>query len=108
MARSALLELLRSTARSGSLRKDVLVLAISYDQHPLAGAFTHHEFEPVIPGIDRDERDRAIVILSRCHGASPLAEIECSDSVLGQHGKLTEFLAGIPPCQTSHRRRCSR
>ena len=50
--------------RSGSLRKDVLVLAITDNQHPLAATLTHHEFEPVISGIDRDERDRPIVILS--------------------------------------------
>jgi len=95
---------------AGTESEEVLRLCASleqYSKHPLAGAFTHHEFEPVIPGIDRDKRDRAIVILSRCHSAFPLAEIECSDSVLGQHRKLTEFLAGIPFCQTSHRRRCS-
>ena len=32
-------------ARSGSLRKDILVLAITNDRHPLVGTFTHHEFE---------------------------------------------------------------
>jgi hypothetical protein len=38
-------------ARSGRLLEDVLVLAISYDQHKLAGAFPYHEFEAVSPGI---------------------------------------------------------
>jgi len=33
-------------ARSGGLRKNVLVLAIADDQYPLAAAFTHHKFEP--------------------------------------------------------------
>src|SRR5208282_6390213 len=87
-------------ARSGNFGKDVLVLAIAYDQHPLAGAFSHHEFEPAMGGIDRDERGRTVVIRPRRHRAFPLAEIECGHSVLVQHGQLTEFLAGIPLCQT--------
>src|SRR5208282_3438775 len=83
-------------ARSGNFGKDVLVLAIAYDQHPLAGAFSHHEFEPAMGGIDRDERGRTVVIRPRRHRAFPLAEIECGHSVLVQHGQLTELLAGIP------------
>src|ERR1035438_10634504 len=51
-------------ARSSNLGKDVLVLAIAYDQHPLAGAFSHHEFEPAIGGVDRDELGRTVVIRS--------------------------------------------
>src|SRR5882757_7039075 len=95
-------------AWSGSLRKDVLMLAISYDQHSLADAFTYYEFESVIGGIDRDERNRAIVIFPRCHLAFPLAEIEDGYTVLVQHGELTKFLTEIPLRQTSHQHRCSR
>ncbi len=41
--------------RSGSLGKDVLVLAIPYNQHPLASALTYHEFKRCIRGVDRDK-----------------------------------------------------
>ncbi len=38
-----------------NFRKDVLMLAIADDQRPLSGTFIHHEFEPGIGGIYRDE-----------------------------------------------------
>src|SRR5271155_5477812 len=90
--------------RSRRLGENVLVLAITDDQHPFPGAFTLHEFKPVVGGIDGDERDRAIVILSRCYRALPLAEIECGYAALAQHLKLTQFLAVIALCQSRHER----
>src|ERR1700691_1007232 len=90
--------------RSSRFRKNVLVLTIPDDQHPLPTTFTLYEFEPVIGGIDGDERDGTVVILSRCDGTFPLAKIECRYSALAPHLKFTQFPAGIALCQTSHQR----
>src|ERR1700677_3021338 len=88
--------------RSSRFHENVLVLSITDDQHPLPATFTLYEFEPVVGGIDGDERDGAVVILSRCHRTFPLAEIGCGDSALAPHLKFTQFPAGIALCQTSH------
>src|SRR5579859_975348 len=49
---------------SGGFGEGVLVLAVTNDQYFLSGALADYEFETVGAGIDRDERHRAIVVLS--------------------------------------------
>ena len=71
------------------------MLAVADGQHALARTLAHYEFESVRAGIDGDERGGAVIILSRSDGALPLAKIEGCDSVVGQHGKVAEFLARI-------------
>src|ERR1700730_18995312 len=80
---------------SGGFGKGVFMLAVADGQHALARTLAHYEFESVRAGIDGDERGGAVIILSRSDGALPLAKIEGCDSVVGQHGKVAEFLARI-------------
>src|SRR5260370_12578138 len=88
-----------ATAQSGSLREDVLMLAVTDDEHALAGTFTHDEFESVVGGIYGDERDRAIIILSGGNRGFPLAEIECGQAVFLQHINVAQLLTVIAACQ---------
>src|SRR6202521_6312716 len=78
------------------------MLAVTDDQHALAGTFTHHEFETSIGGIYGDEGDGAVIIFSRGNCAFPLAEIECSYAVFLQHVNVAQFLTVVPACQPAH------
>src|SRR5215469_4115119 len=83
------------------------MLAVADDQHPFAGPFAHHEFEPRVRGINGDERDCAIVVLARRYSALPLTEIECGYSIFLQQGNLTEFFTLIAARQPGHKLRVS-
>src|SRR5437016_2804282 len=82
--------------RSGCLGEPVLVLPVADDQCALALALRHHELEPEIRWIRRDERGRPVIVLPRRHLALPLAETErCCDAIAGGHVDVTQLLADI-------------
>src|SRR5260370_33878925 len=84
-----------ATAQSGSLREDVLMLAVRDDEHALAGTFTHDEFESLVGGIYGDERDRAIIIFSGCDRAARLSDSECVDAAYSQCLAVTDMLSRV-------------
>jgi hypothetical protein len=82
--------------------KNVLVLAVAKDQDSLAGALRHYELKSIVCGIDGDQGNGAIVVLSRRHGALPFPEIEGCDPALSNYAEVTQLGAFVSRRQARH------
>jgi len=71
------------------------MLAVTDDQHALAAAFANDKLKAPIGWIDSDEGHGPMVVLARRYRALPLAEIEGSHAVFGEHINCAQLFAGI-------------
>src|SRR5215471_12205165 len=80
---------------AGLFHKRVLVLCVADDEPACCIFVSDDELKAIECGVDRQERDRAVVVLPRCDTALPLADVEDGLVVCREDLEVAERTAHI-------------